>query len=186
MGKYTFLLVGMAAAACGGSDSNTSDDWESLMAICATPRSGVDPLSNQPYPDKQGTLSDEKKFLRAMIDDLYLWYSEVPNLDPNAYPTAVDYFEALRTPALLPSGKIKDPNAFHFNYPTPVWEQIEQSIEAGYGVDWAVIQTTRAPARHRRHRPARLAGGERRHRPRRRGPHHRRRRRRERHRTSTR
>jgi len=113
------------------------------MAICATPRTGVDPLSHQAYPDKQGTLDDEKKFLRAMIDDLYLWYNEVPNLDPNQYATAVAYFEALRTPALLPSGKPKDPDAFHFNYPTPVWEQIEQSISAGYGVDWAIIQSSR-------------------------------------------
>lgn len=140
MRKLTLLLVAMGSA-CGGGDS-TSDDWVALADMCATPRTGTDPLSNQPYPDKPGTLSDEKKFLRAMIDDIYLWYNEVPNIDPNAYPTAVDYFEALRTPALLPSGKMKDPDAFHFTYPTTTWEQIEQSIEAGYGINWALVATS--------------------------------------------
>src|SRR6267378_4422152 len=46
--------------------------WRDLGGICATPRAGI---------DRQGTLDDEKKFLRAWTDDLYLWYSEVPAID---------------------------------------------------------------------------------------------------------
>jgi hypothetical protein len=37
---------------------------------CAAPRSGVD-ASGKPFPDKQGTLLDELRFLRGWIDEDY-------------------------------------------------------------------------------------------------------------------
>jgi carboxyl-terminal processing protease len=83
-------------------------------------------------------LADEKIWLRGWTDDLYLWYREVPNVNPNAYATAIDYFNVLKTTALTSSGNPKD--KFHFTIPTAQWQAFSQSgVEAGYGVQWAVV-----------------------------------------------
>ena len=52
-----------------------------------------------------------KMWLRSWTNDLYLWYSEVPDLDPAPY-TILDYFDLLITPNQTPSGNPKD--KFHF------------------------------------------------------------------------
>src|SRR6185437_7394868 len=75
----------------------------SLAAKCASPRTGNDPNNgNQPYPDVKGTAADENNFLRSWTNELYLWYSEVPDLDPNAYPVTADFFNLLKTAAKTP------------------------------------------------------------------------------------
>jgi len=119
-----------------GSDGQPS--WRDLGAKCATPRTGIDPFTNRPYPDRQGTLDDEKKFLRAWTDDLYLWYSEVPATDPASFTSATDYFNVLKTPATV-GGLPKD--RFHFFQDTFSWEQLSQSgQDLGYGITWTVIK----------------------------------------------
>lgn len=123
------LVASLSGLAGCGDDESALDRYR---ARCAMPR------ASDRYDDQQGSLSDEKQFLRAWIDDLYLWYREVPNVDPNAYDTAVDYFDALKTPLKTASGKDKD--QFHFVYDTAEWEQLSQSgVEGGYGVTWSLI-----------------------------------------------
>jgi hypothetical protein len=96
---------------------------------CAVPRPGK---------DAQGSLAEEKVWLRLWTDELYLWYGEVPNLDPAAYPTPQDYFGVLKTTAVTPSGNPKD--RFHFQIPTAQWLAMSGSgVEVGYGVEWAVV-----------------------------------------------
>ena len=113
----------------------------SYAARCAGPRTGIDPTTGRRYTDVQGTLNDEKTWERSWIDELYLWYREVPNPNPAAYATAVDYFEVLKTTAVTASGKPKD--QFHFVFPTADWIALSQSgVEAGYGASWAVIAAT--------------------------------------------
>src|SRR5256885_15966879 len=126
-------LTGALAAlllSCGG---NGTDFASSRFANrCAAPRPGQ---------DVQGSLADEKNWLRLWIDELYLWYREVPNLDPAAYDTAVKYFAVLKTTAKTPSGNDKD--RFHFTIPTAQWLSLSGSgVEVGYGVQWAVIAPT--------------------------------------------
>lgn len=88
--------------------------------------------------DRAGSLDDEKRFLRAWIDDLYLWYREVPEVNPDVFPHAVDYFNVLKTPATTASGKPKD--QFHFTIDTSAWLALSQAgIEASYGVTWVVV-----------------------------------------------
>lgn len=111
---------------------------DTVKNLCQAPRAGSDPFNNnQAYPDRQGTLANEKLWLRAWIDETYLWYREVPTtIDPNNYPTAIDYFSVLKTPAITASGKPKD--QFHFTYPTAEWDALSQlGIEFGYGVSWS-------------------------------------------------
>jgi C-terminal processing protease CtpA/Prc len=58
--------------------------------------------------------------------------------DPAGYPTPVDYFDQLKTKAITPSQKPKDP--YHFLSSTEAWQQLSQSgVSSGYGVQWAVL-----------------------------------------------
>jgi hypothetical protein len=100
---------------------------------CAAPRAGTSDLS--------GTVKDENNWLRSWTNELYLWYSEVPDLDPSLYSTTDSYFKLLKTSARTASGKDKD--QFHFTYPTSVWKALSESGQSvGYGVEWSLIGTT--------------------------------------------
>jgi carboxyl-terminal processing protease len=126
--------LGLTLMHCGGD----SPKWRDIAARCASPRSGSDPITSQPYPDKKGTLDDEKSWLRAWIDDTYLWYNEVPSVNPAQYSSATAYFDQLKTQATTPSGRKKD--QFHFYISTADWEQQSVSgIELGYGITWVVL-----------------------------------------------
>jgi carboxyl-terminal processing protease len=109
----------------------------SLQNQCASPRTGIDPVTGRRYPDVQGSTLTENRFLRSWTHELYLWYSEVPDLNPASYSTAA-YFNVLKTTATTPSGNPKD--RFHFTYSTADWEALSQSgVEAGYGAQFLVI-----------------------------------------------
>jgi carboxyl-terminal processing protease len=109
-------------------------------AQCANPRSGVDPITNVAYPDVQGTSTDENNFLRSWTHQLYLWFDQVPDLDPSQY-TTVNYFPLLKTSAVTASGAPVD--RFHFTYATATWESLsEQGVQAGYGVNFDVLSPT--------------------------------------------
>ncbi|HSY95028.1 MAG TPA: hypothetical protein VK793_05385, partial [Steroidobacteraceae bacterium] len=79
-----------------------------FAALCVTPRTGTDPATMQPYPDRPGTALDEKNWLRSWTNDLYLWFSEVPDQDPSGFASDATYFDALKTSATTASGKPKD------------------------------------------------------------------------------
>ena len=110
--------------------------------ICSAPRKGTDPSTGLPYPDKQGTYADEKNWLRAWIDETYLWYDEIPSsIRTINYATPQDLFKDLRTPAVTASGKPRD--QFHFIYDTAVWQALTTSgIEPGYGFEVAILAST--------------------------------------------
>jgi len=152
IGKGIIVLAVANLAACGGgggSDTggtpSTPPAWvqsvfapsSNFAAQCAAPRSGVDAVTGRPFPDVQGSTLSENNYLRSWTNELYLWYSEVADIDPAGYSTA-NYFALLKTSAITPSGSAKD--KFHFTYPTDVWEQLSQSgVQAGYGAEWVLI-----------------------------------------------
>jgi carboxyl-terminal processing protease len=146
-----FPLFGALASCGGGGDSGGSNGggggggggfpattWQAGVfqpsatfdAKCVNPRPGT--------ADRAGTVTDQNNWLRSWTNELYLWYSEVPDRDPSLYTTE-DYFRILKTNATtLSSGAPKD--KFHFVYPTDVWEALSQGgIEAGYGAEFAVL-----------------------------------------------
>lgn len=155
----TFLAV---LSGCGGggggggstgatsqASSSSEDTWvqgvfqpsADFAARCQNPRSGVDPVTGQAYPDVQGTTLDENNFLRSWTNELYLWYSEVPDVDPSTYSTTAAYFAILKTPELTSTGQPKD--RFHFTYPTSQWEESSTGgIDVGYGVNWDIVAST--------------------------------------------
>jgi carboxyl-terminal processing protease len=127
----------VAAIAVAAAVSACSSSYDPA-AHCAAPRTGIDPSTGAPFRDVPGTAADEKAWLRRWIDDLYLWYREVPDPDPAAYATPASYFDVLKTPAVTPSGRPKD--RFHFTYPTATWVALSQSgVEPGYGVQWVIL-----------------------------------------------
>jgi carboxyl-terminal processing protease len=136
---------GSSSGSTSGSSSSTYVPGQYLAATqyaakCASPRSGTDPVSHTAFPDVQGTSTDENNFLRSWTHQLYLWFDEVPDLDPSQY-TTVDYFPLLKTSAVTASGQPVD--KFHFTYPTATWEAMSvQGVEAGYGVDFDVLAAT--------------------------------------------
>lgn len=104
--------------------------------LCAAPRTGVD-AHGLGFPDRQGTMQDEMKFLRGWADRYYLWYDEIPTtLRMADFTNTLDYFAALKTPALTASGKLKD--HFHFTYTTAEWDALTTAgEEVGYGLTWS-------------------------------------------------
>ncbi|HEY6455779.1 MAG TPA: S41 family peptidase [Steroidobacteraceae bacterium] len=129
----------------GGTTTSTYVPGQYLAAStyaaqCASPRSGTDPVTDMRYPDMQGTSTDENNYLRSWTHQLYLWFDQVPDLDPSQY-TTVNYFPLLKTSATTASGAPLD--RFHFTYATSTWESLEiQGIQAGYGVDLDVLAST--------------------------------------------
>jgi carboxyl-terminal processing protease len=128
-----------------GSDASSwipgvFDPPADFAALCATPRTGTDPYTEQPYPDRQGSTLDENNWLRSWTHELYLWYDEVQDANPALYTTP-DYFQLMKTTETTSSGAPKD--RFHFTYPTSVWEALSQSgEEVGYGVDFEIVAAT--------------------------------------------
>jgi carboxyl-terminal processing protease len=111
-----------------------------LINQCAAPRSGADPRTGRAWPDRQGSSAAENNFLRSWSHELYLWYRELPDLNPNGVPDVAGYFGQLKTSAVTASGQQKD--KFHFTYDTDAWIALSQSgVEAGYGVQWFLAST---------------------------------------------
>lgn len=158
--RWLAPLALLALSACGGSGAassgaaasgtgtpTTSDSWtpgvfqpaSTFADECATPRTGVDPYTNQPYPDMQGTVTDQNNWLRSWTHNLYYWYDEVTDVDPSLYTTP-QYFKLMKTTQTNASGTPKD--RFHFSYPTSQWESMETGQAVGYGLQWSVVKAT--------------------------------------------
>ena len=121
----------------GGNGGSGSNAWAmgvykpstQFFGRCVSPRAGSS--------DVAGTVVDQNNWLRSWTHELYLWYVEVPDVDPSLYTTP-DYFDLLKTSALTASGAPKD--KFHFTYDTNTWLSLSQAgTEAGYGAEIAVL-----------------------------------------------
>ncbi len=98
---------------------------------------------------RTATLDTEKKWLRAYVDEAYLWRDEVPAVNPglaaysgsDAYTALDNYFEALKSTAVTDSGAKRD--RFSFTYPTADWKALSESgVSAGYGIEWRMASPT--------------------------------------------
>lgn len=148
--KVNILAIATCLATltgCGGSDSSDGGDltepvWVAGQYLsadlfankCEAPRIGTQ------FPDVQGTAMHEKMWLRSWSDDTYLWYNELPDLDPQPFSVS-EYFNLLKTTDTTASGNPKD--RFHFSVPTSEWDQlINAGINVGYGMKFQVLSST--------------------------------------------
>jgi C-terminal processing protease CtpA/Prc len=145
---FIFPLVAACDNSGGSGFAGTpppSGEWQEGVFLdaatfvnrCQNPRSGIDPATNQPYLDVQGTTLDENNFLRSYSNDTYLWYDEIIDQDPGLFADPVAYFlDELITP-------VKDKDRFHFTEDTEEYFQLSQSgVSVGYGAAWALLSDT--------------------------------------------
>ncbi len=159
----------MALQACGGGGSNAGDPVLGSSGggnagggtgsgggttPTPTPTLGASssyaqrcaPGNTEAAPNlRTGSLSVEKNWIRAYMDEVYLWREEIPVIDPNAatYSGSVvedalsAYFDALLTTATTPSGKRRD--QFSFTMSTKAWNDLSGSgVAVGYGIEWSL------------------------------------------------
>ena len=127
----------------GGSGSDSDwvagqyDDWRetSMRNICESPR------TTGGYSDTQGTVTDENNWLRSYSNDTYLWYSELPDIDPSTISSTEVYFDRMKTDGLSPTGNAKD--QFHYSQNTEEYNQYYSGVSAGYGVRFFIIESSR-------------------------------------------
>ncbi|MDE2048365.1 MAG: peptidase S41 [Betaproteobacteria bacterium] len=162
-GPLIALLAGAAAllAACGGGGGGggggSTPPPSSTFGPSSQYAQQCDPTNpNAPAANKTGSLTIEKQWIRAYFDEAYLWYNQVPTVDPNAaaysgsmaslsafnVPVPLDnYFQALKTPQLTPTGAKVD--KFSFTYSTADWNALSQSgVSAGYGMKIALLRAS--------------------------------------------
>ena len=94
--------------------------------ICRNPR------QNNKYQDLAGDYVDENNWIRSWSHETYLWYNELPDIDPANIQDPINYFEKMKTSAKTSSGLDKD--RFHFAVNTAESELLSESgISVGYG-----------------------------------------------------
>lgn len=69
------------------------------------------------------------------MDETYLWYRDVPHVNPNSYATPQEYFLALKTSARTASGSLVD--QFHWSQTTASWDAESAGESDDYGILWA-------------------------------------------------
>lgn len=152
------IVVILLVASCGGDDSGGAGGSKlgsgdtgytagvyrpaaTYAAQCLTPRTGTDPDTGVAYADQRGSVTLENQWLRSWTHDLYLWYQEVPDINPATVGSTAAYFDQMKTTATLPSGQPKD--RFHFTYDTAQYRQLSGSgVAVGYGIFLSVRQGT--------------------------------------------
>lgn len=147
-------LLAASLWACGGGSggdrSTTIPASDAFAGKCAPDNSlARDSAGNLTPRYTAGTLADEKSWVSSYMDEAYLWYKEIPQVDPalaayNVSPTQVAlgaWFEALKTPVTTPSGAKKD--RYSFTLSTAQWNALSQSgVVSGYGIEWTVASPT--------------------------------------------
>lgn len=147
-----FACVTSLLAACGGSSGDggggsisggggNTATWSpgvykpssSFENYCEVPRAGVSKITGLPFPDRKGTYLQEKNFLRSWSYETYLWFEDLPDLNPNTSDNPQDYFDRLVSNKKTASGSFKD--NFHFYEPTESQEAWDAGITYGYGLN---------------------------------------------------
>ncbi|MGL5002022.1 MAG: S41 family peptidase, partial [Casimicrobium sp.] len=121
----------------------TFTPFANLSGSCAVPRTGNSPLTGNPYPDRQGTIDDEKQWLRSYADQTYLWWRETPNVTLSAFSSPQQLFPALKSPTLLFSGNLKD----RYSFFESTADEERSRLGRVYGYGFSLFAIRRAPPR---------------------------------------
>ena len=133
------LAVACVAAAggllgCGGDSSANAPANPVIPQASALPNMCAQPTGAN---ETQGSVENEKAWVRSFVDERYLWYKDVPVLDPKVYASAELYFEDLKTPAKNKAGG--DLDRFHWSETKEAYEQYTNGVAIDYGIDWSRI-----------------------------------------------
>lgn len=131
---FACLAVAGILLGCGGGSATDSQVKPVLQQASPLPNMCAQPTGAN---ETQGSVENEKAWVRAFVDERYLWYKDVPVLDPKDYPSAELYFEDLKTPAKNKAGG--DLDRFHWSETKEAYEQYTNGIAVDYGIDWSRI-----------------------------------------------
>lgn len=121
--------------------SGATDSWRAgvykpasnFEDYCEKPRVGVSKITGLPFPDRRGSATHEKNFLRSWSYETYLWFEDLPDLNPANTDTPQAYFDRLVSNKRTASGSYKD--NFHFYESTESQEAWNAGITFGYGLN---------------------------------------------------
>jgi hypothetical protein len=130
------LAAGLLTTGCGGGGSTISQCLRSGPEGCAQNTESVDAAVPDASQRWVGicTLDGVKHFTRAYLDEAYLWYREIPAIDPAPYTDIGRYFFDLLTPTLGPDGQRKDRFSFVVNAAEA--DSLLTGAATTYGVQW--------------------------------------------------
>lgn len=146
--KIYLLILPLISAlvACGGGGGTsvvpaekTSSEWAQICSSDNILKSAA------LKPTQSGTLADERNWLRAYLNERYLWYKDIPVVSASAdrynvtggdawsnfVSSITNYFEDQLNPKYTSTGKKVD--QFSFLTDTNSWNQFAQGEERGYG-----------------------------------------------------
>lgn len=139
--------IGLLIGCSSSSDRDASGPSDSLAGKCASdnPYASVAPTADEQISGRR----DERAWVGAYLGEAYLWYDEIPALDPadTSYDGGLyldsmrNWFSALRTPAVIASGRRKD--RYSFIYPSEEYDRLaEAGVVFGYGHEWKIGSNT--------------------------------------------
>lgn len=87
-------------AGCGGGGGGGGGGGAPAPSFTIQPTTSLGSSAQYESGAAGCTLDVQKKFVRTYLDEVYLWYNEIVDVDPAKYSTVPDYFDALlvRTP----------------------------------------------------------------------------------------
>jgi len=130
------LLAALLAAGCGGGGGSPGACLSGSPEVCAAGSQSSTPSvpeTSQAWAEVC-TLDGVKHFTRNYMDEAYLWYREIPAIDPAPYTSIGRYFYDLLTPALDPNGQRKDRFSFIVNAADA--DSLLTGSVTSYGVQW--------------------------------------------------
>ena len=150
------LILSLYLTACGGSggklapsspfseNSNNKTTTPSWVSGEYEPSRNfanrcIEPRFNNNYQDRVGTYVDENNWIRSWSHETYLWYNELPDIDPATITSPTDYFDKMKTSEKTSNGLPKD--RFHYTQNTEEYNQYrETGVSAGYGFIYALYE----------------------------------------------
>jgi hypothetical protein len=131
-------LLSFAIAGCGGGGGGVTAPSPNPPP---PPSSGLESSSKfaQQCIATTGNYQQERNWVRSYVDEAYLWYRDVPNLNPlTSTATPQAFFDSLTVDGVPSKDK------FSFTFDTVAWDKrINSGVTSGYGVDWVVLSPPR-------------------------------------------
>ncbi len=133
-------------SACGGGGEAAMAPAEKTSSQLAQICSADNILKEDALkPTRSGNLADERNWIRAYLNERYLWYKDIPEVSASAarynvtggtpwgnFQTSItNYFDDQLNPKYTLTGVKVD--QFSFMEPTYSWNQFAQGEELGYG-----------------------------------------------------
>ena len=105
---------------------------------CANPRINVrNPFTEKNYQDQQGSVLAENFWLRSWNNNVYFWYKNITDTNPENYANPVDYFRVLKSNAIDTQGELID--KYHYAVSTEEYiQRTESGVTSGYGISFHI------------------------------------------------